>query len=325
MDYTEFLGYVLESITTIMGEESQVTVRKVLKNNDIELDALTITEQDSNISPTIYLNPYYEEYLKGRSPGDIISEITNLYEEHKGKLLFDINYFRDFKKIKRKVVFKLINYAANDKLLSDVPYVRMLDLAVVFYCLIDSEFMGSATALIHTLHMEMWNTTVEELYELAKVNTPRLLGMDLRNMNDIMKDMFQSELKEICNSDYTAGNSSEEDMRSMDSITDQFLMELRGDRSDVSMYVLTNRLKLNGASCILYQDVLADFAKEQGRDLYILPSSIHEVILIPAYSIVSEDELTNMVQEVNEEEVDAGDQLSDHIYIFRLETGQICM
>ena len=80
------------------------------------------------------------------------------------------------------------------------------------------------------------------------------------------------------------------------------------------MYVLTNESSLNGASCILYEDVLYDFAHEIDNDLYILPSSIHEVILLPKLSIYEKKELVNMVREVNTEGVDADEVLSDNVY-----------
>ena len=80
------------------------------------------------------------------------------------------------------------------------------------------------------------------------------------------------------------------------------------------MYVLTNESKLNGAACILYENVLYDFAQKLGADLYILPSSVHEVILLPKLSMFEKDELVNMVKEVNTEGVAADEVLSDHVY-----------
>ena len=80
------------------------------------------------------------------------------------------------------------------------------------------------------------------------------------------------------------------------------------------MYILTNETKLNGAACILYENVLYDFAQKLGEDLYILPSSVHEVILLPKLSVFEKDELVNMVREVNTEGVAAEEVLSDHVY-----------
>ena len=94
---------------------------------------------------------------------------------------------------------------------------------------------------------------------------------------------------------------------------DRALQDLK-DYVPSDMYVLTNESKLNGAACILYENVLYDFAQKLGADLYILPSSVHEVILLPKLSMFEKDELVNMVKEVNTEGVAADEVLSDHVY-----------
>ena len=91
------------------------------------------------------------------------------------------------------------------------------------------------------------------------------------------------------------------------------------------MYVLTNQNKLNGASCILYEHLLELFADRLGADLYILPSSVHEVILIPATSDTSFAELSRMVKEVNETQVSPEEILSDHVYYFSRNSRSIRM
>ena len=94
----------------------------------------------------------------------------------------------------------------------------------------------------------------------------------------------------------------------------KYSLEQDGYETDSDMYVLTNESKLNGAACILYENVLYDFAQKLGADLYILPSSVHEVILLPKLSMFEKDELVNMVKEVNTEGVAADEVLSDHVY-----------
>ena len=91
------------------------------------------------------------------------------------------------------------------------------------------------------------------------------------------------------------------------------------------MYVLTNQHKLNGSVCILYQNVLRDFANRLACDFYILPSSIHEVLLIPAANQISYQELSDMVQDVNSSQLSREEILSDHVYYYSRETCQITM
>ena len=110
------------------------------------------------------------------------------------------------------------------------------------------------------------------------------------------------------------------------------------------MYVLSNRTKLNGSACILYQDLLKNFAERLRSDLYILPSSIHEVLIIPVNSFTSPAdpllssanspadtrqqsyrELSEMVQEVNATQLSTEDILSDHVYYYSRESSRITM
>ena len=93
----------------------------------------------------------------------------------------------------------------------------------------------------------------------------------------------------------------------------------------VPMYVLSNKSKLNGSGCLFYHNLLHNLCEKLECDLYILPSSIHEVILIPAYDHDSYDELTSMVKEVNSTQLSKEEILSDHVYFYSRETGQISM
>ncbi|MBQ3665029.1 MAG: hypothetical protein II919_02850 [Lachnospiraceae bacterium] len=322
MTYDEFLNDVREDINKLLGDEVCVKTHRILKNNDIELDALTIITKDSNVSPTIYLNSYYDEYLRGKEIDEITKEICDLYISNSTKINFDVDIFKSFENIRDKVVFKLINTKANKKLLRDIPHIDFLDLSIVFYCMFDNEYLGSATALIHNIHVNMWEITVEELYEIAKENTPKLLKYEIKEMNELIRDILVGDIKKvICENDDRYDKNCE--TANPEVVADELMKDLMKAKEQISMYVLTNRQRMNGAACLLYDHIIEDFAKEMQKDLYILPSSIHEVILIPAINGMSREELTEMVKEVNKDEVDDIDVLSDHTYYFSREEGKI--
>lgn len=311
MNYSEFLDYVKSSIIKILGKEKNVNISKILKTNDIEYDALTITDDISNISPTIYLNQYYDDYKNGKSLGDIIHEIFSLYEEHSNELEFDIELFKNFQNISSHIVYKVINAKKNMRLLNDIPHVLNMDLALVFYCIIDSDYLGSATALIHNSHMDMWNVTTEDIVKVSYQNTPRILPAEIRNMNDIIREMFASDLQRQQIEGKIPMDISVEDE------ADKILDTLNMANKPVEMYVLTNSQKMYGAACIFYKNVLKDFAEKVKSDLYILPSSVHEVILVPIVDGLLKNELSLMVQDVNREEVTDSEVLSNHVYIYK--------
>ena len=326
MTYEEFLDYVKESLEKVLEgkqEGKEVRIHRVLKNNDIELDALIVTDADTNISPTIYLNGYYDEYENGRYLGDIVNEIYNLYEDHKDKILFDVDLFGDFAKVKKRIAFKVINSKSNDKLLNEVPYMPFLDLAIVFYAIIDTELTGSATVLIHNDHLEMWEITLDELYETAKENTPKILPSEIKSMDSIIKSMLIKELEKDEEISKIVRESGDESYYEV--VADEKYDQINGLKKDIKMYVLSNKSKMNGAACILYDQVLEKFSKKVKKDLFILPSSVHEVILVPAVKGISKTELTNMVKEVNTEAVEEGEILSDHVYLYRMDSKKICM
>lgn len=298
MKYEDFLTQVQKSVCDIFGEEGKVSISHIIKNNGMELDGLVIMMKDSNVSPTIYLNSYYEEYCKGRPFAEIIDNIIEVYNENKDKVTICADFFMNFDNIKGKVVYKVINYDQNKKLLQKVPHKKVLDLALVFYCLIDQGEQGNATALIYNNHMENWNIDVDTIYEIAMENTPKLLKSNIKKMADIIKELFFEE-----------NHISEEDKID---VFDNL------DCNDISadMFVLTNISRINGAACMLYEDVLNDFANSIESDLYILPSSIHEVIIVPKVNDLDKTELCQMVKEVNAEGVAEDEILSDHVYVY---------
>ena len=287
MEYKEFVEYIKMNAGYIAGEGGNITINHVIKNNGCEMDGLVIMEKGKDIAPTIYLDSFYELYANGENIKNIIRQIEVIYEQNKNNVTFDVNILKHFDTIKDKIVYKVVNYRSNEKLLEQVPHKRILDLAVVFYCLLDNEYGRSATALIYNNNLKNWNVTIDDVYKAALKNTPDLLHSKISSM---------AALFEKCGVNV---DGEEVDLK---------------DYVPSDMYVLTNESKLNGAACILYENVLYDFAQKLGADLYILPSSVHEVILLPKLSMFEKDELVNMVKEVNTEGVAADEVLSDHVY-----------
>ena len=287
MEYKLFVEYIKMNAGYIAGEGGNITINHVIKNNGCEMDGLVIMEKGKDIAPTIYLDSFYELYTNGENIKNIIRQIEVIYEQNKNNVTFDVNILKHFDTIKDKIVYKVVNYRSNEKLLEQVPHKRILDLAVVFYCLLDNEYGRSATALIYNNNLKNWNVTIDDVYKAALKNTPDLLHSKISSM---------AALFEKCGVNV---DGEEVDLK---------------DYVPSDMYVLTNESKLNGAACILYENVLYDFAQKLGADLYILPSSVHEVILLPKLSMFEKDELVNMVKEVNTEGVAADEVLSDHVY-----------
>ena len=148
MEYSEFVEKIKRMSESVAGTEGTVQVTHVIKNNGCEYDGLVILRKGCKISPTIYLNGYYEQYCKGKSFESVFSGIKELYLFNKDRISVDTDSFATFNGIRDKVVFKLINYNANRKLLSLVPHKKILDLAMVFCCMLEKNEEGNTSALI---------------------------------------------------------------------------------------------------------------------------------------------------------------------------------
>lgn len=287
MDYETFKARVKEHVKEKVEEGDKVTINHILKNNGMELDGLVIMERDSNMAPTIYINSYYDELRKGRSLDSIVDELFKIHRANKTGLKIDSELFNEYDNIKNSIVYKVINYEKNKKLLKGIPHKKILDLAVVYYCLIEQNEGNNATALIHNEHLATWKISQDIIHEDAVKNTPKILKSSLKPMSKILSDMTK-------------------DMDIPDEICD-----IKPERD---MYVLTNRTRINGAACILYDSVLEKIADKLKADLYILPSSIHEVIILPKVNNYDKDILANMVREVNTDGVAMEEILSDNVY-----------
>lgn len=300
MEYREFLENVRKEVESRYDSNVSVTLNHVMKNNGTELDGITIMEKDKNIVPTIYINSFYDRYREGVSLKAVVSEIIRIYNQNKNSININADYFENYENVRKTIVYKLVNYQKNKKLLEDVPYKRVLDLAVVFYCLIEQRKGVSATALIHNEHLKIWNVTEDEIYNDALKNTPVLLAGSIVPMSKILSEI--------------AGTAPTDN--------DEKVCEYTGE--DI-LYVLTNSSRVNGAACILYDNLLKKFANDVHSDLYILPSSVHEVIIVPKKNAFDKSELADMVREVNEQGVSQDEILSDNVYEYNRKNGLITM
>lgn len=289
MTYENFLTIITQSVQKAMGEKYRVLLHHVLKNNATPMDGISILKEGEKASPTIYLNEFYKELVGGRSIEEITCKIKRIYHLHCKKMEFQVEEFKDYERIKGKLAVRLVNYEENRVMLKELPFQRFLDLAIICYVLIGKMGTNTASILVRQEHRRIWKVSEEELFIQAVANTPRLLPPELKSMNVLIQEAL-------------SGQEVVEDEGYQD--------------GEIPMYVLTNTMHFNGAAAMLYKDVIADFAACLEADLYILPSSIHEVILIPRVSDIEKHVLEQMVREVNREEVEQIERLSDQVYCY---------
>ena len=301
MDYKDFVEQVKEHIKDFLPEkfaDAEITVNQIVKNNDCILDGLIIKTEESNICPTVYLNSYFEQIKDGAEPDSVLSMIAATYEEHYIDYDMDVSAAADYDRIKDKIVCKLINGEANEQFLQNKPYTQIEDLAVVYQILISQNEKGTATITISDDLLAKYGITQEELHEQAIANMESLQPFSFKSMNETVLEMFASELVQEHGMDMEQAREMAEQMI---------------PTAPDTMYVLTNDTKVNGASEIIRDDVRQEIADKIG-DFFVLPSSIHETLIIPKSAGMDQKELEQMVREVNRTEVLPEERLSDHVY-----------
>jgi hypothetical protein len=309
--YTAFIEDMTEMVKSLMGEEYNVRIYKVTKNNSLELDSLVILKKGVNFAPNIYMLPYFEAYMQGADMKELSKELCNAYQDCKVPVMGG-EFTYSFESLKAFIIYRLVNYEKNKRLLEKIPHIKYLDMAITFHCLVRDDGDGIGTIRITNEHLKMWNATKEELYMLAVNNTRNIFPSTVKSMDEVILGMLKEE--------YAYDNSG----KIPDKILDDILYS-KDCINEHKMYILSNQKGINGATCLLYQNVLRDFAEQIHSDLFILPSSIHEVILIPYDNTISKASLAKMVCDVNYTQVASDEVLSDNVYIYSRKNDSITL
>lgn len=320
LTYQQFQNETVESLRGLLDDNYKIEVCKVLKNNSVELVAMIIKREEDYITPNIYLENYYQQYLNGTSVNEIIENIIDSHFEFLEKGMREINQVNyEWPNVKDGIFYRIINRDKNKKLLETVPHILYLDLAITFQYLASDNKDGIGMIRITKEHMEEWGINLKDLKDIATHNTPCLFPPTVRNMNEVIYDMIKK--------DWADSSTSNQLYDPKSNLNKDMLMDIlfNYEKDESPMYVLSNSHGINGAACILYKDVLLQLAYELDSDLLILPSSIHEVIAIKDDGIINKADIVDMVAEVNEHEVEDEDYLSNQVYQYNRSSDVIVM
>jgi hypothetical protein len=301
-DMDVFAGVVKEAVASVYVEGYSVQIQKVVKNNDTRLTGIVIRSNDSNIAPTIYLDGFFGQYQDGMPMDEVIKKVIDTYEQNKVTGRFDVSMVTDYASVSNRICVKLVNAAKNQDLLADAPHVMVSDLAVIFYIVMSKDNGSTATITVRNNLMKLWNVTTEQLYEMAMDNTQRMFRGTVKSMASIMTEMLGNRMDEECANEF---------------------YDMAVGEDEVPMYIATNNIRIDGSVVILYDGLLREFASRVGSDFYILPSSVHETILVPVSEDIQLDYLRDMVREINRTEVAPEEVLSDNVYIYSRRTDTV--
>ncbi len=299
LSFQKFIEKVKTEIHLLCGDGYQIIMEPVPQNNGTEQTGIDIRKEQGEEMAHLCLDAYYEQYLAGMTVEEAARDIWDIFNSFEQSGVSE-GLLNDFEKVKNKVVFSLVNYGMNKERLESMPYVPYLDLAILFYVLLDRTENGERTAVITNKELAAWGTTKEELLRLARQNTPRLYMAEVNSLNDVMKSFVK-------------------DKKSKD-FFDEFIGE-----EELPLYVLSNRHNVKGAAVILYDGLLKEMSKVLGHDLLILPSSVHEVLVMAYDKTMDFLSIRDMVEHINEVEVPVCDVLSNQIYRYNREKDQVSL
>ena len=276
----EFYSYVEHHILEFMKDtrEKEAVVQKTAKNNQVSRIGLSVGKREERLLPVLYLEPFYRKYSKGEELDTVLAEIASAYEEYEGCFPLDPGKIEDYDFIKENLFFRLVNYERNQKQLQECPYERMEDLAVNYRWIAYRSHDGMASAIVRYRDIILWGITEEQLKADAIANT---------------KKIFPPTIRKI-----------------------QSVIPVHVEEGDIPVFVLSNGDYMNGASAMIYKGILKEFAERMNCNLYILPSSIHEVIILLEEDAKDIGELFKMVRETNQSVVDREEVLSDNVYYY---------
>lgn len=273
----EYFDLLRAELERQKGKNVDITFREVRKNNGIFRNACTVRIDDAQVAPTVYLEPYYDHYLHGETVSESAENILNYCRSKTPGITFPDDFFRDYDTVSGRLGVKLIGTKRNREMLGDIPHIEYEDLSAVIYYLLEDPAFGNGMIIVRNSDMERWKMTPETLYRDALENCGRMLPPVFRPLSEVL-DIFQC-----------AGEGN--------------------------LYLLTNDSALYGAAVILYPGLLEEVSEYIGGKYFILPSSVHEVILLPD-SGEEPQELLSIVTEINHTQVAEEDILTDAVYSF---------
>lgn len=271
----EYYEILYGELKKLAGEDVDISMRDVRKNNGVYKKACTVRFNDAQIAPTVYLEPYYDHYLHGEAVSESADNILRYCKCKTPGITFPDNFFREYGTVCGRLGFKLIGKKRNEAFLQDVPHIDFEDMAAVFYYLLENPEFGNGMIIVRNMDMKRWGKTAEELYQDAVENCPRMLPPVFRMLSDVL--------------------------------------EVLQPAGEGELYLLTNESALYGAAVILYPGLLQEVADYIGGDYFVLPSSVHEVILLPDNGEEAED-LLHIVTEINHTQVAEEEILIDAVY-----------
>lgn len=280
-----FRGKLLLALRNEAGSDAKIILERIPVNNGILREAFAVKMPALRITPLLYIDESYEKFRQGRSIDSLAAEfIHSVFGICGCAQTIDCSSYQS---VRSGLALRVINSRRNADKLKDMPHRDIEDLSIVcFYAPKEKEspYEGHLLAIDSQL-LDLWGITEETLFRDAMEGAVRDFPPKLTRLEDELGGIWEKE-------------KTEEAV------------------SETDVFVLTNTRMVFGAACMFYPGLLSSFAQKTGCNLIILPSSIHEVLLIPEVSGRNYKGLGEVVRSVNSDVVEEKDILSDYVYYY---------
>lgn len=293
MEFENFKEMFVEDVKEKLDEkgiEAKLTTQEVRKIND-SYESLTVTPEGSNIGVNLNLEAFFNSTNNGAEYSDVVEKAVDVVQEGiKNQPAIDVSALTDYNQMKDKLIMEIVSKENNKEMLENIPHKEMEDMAVVYRFELASDGDNHATVLATNQLIESMGVTPEQLHKDALENAPEIKPAVIKGMSEVMAEMMGMEHEEM------------------------EAMGLLVDDSEEAMYVATTPDKNRGAGVMAYENFMDQAAERAGGDFFILPSSVHEILIVPDNGKMELGDLQDMVREVNRTQVAPEEKLTDSVY-----------
>lgn len=270
------------------------------KNNNVVLTGICFHRAGQQTAPIVFVGQFYDAVKSGEPKEEVLKEIARQAEKGMGiKEIPEAGSVVEYEKAKKCLCVRIVNTRANQQRLSHMPHREMEDLSLTLaICFPLDDGMGNGSIEVSDEMMGVWGMEEETLFQQAWENMEK-------NQPPVLQDMGAM---------FGAADPT------------NLLAENENpvEKPKGIMYVLTNRGMSYGACAIAFPGVMEKVSRMFPEGFYILPSSVHEVLILPKDGEIAPKELGSLVREVNQREVSREEVLSDRVYEYDRERGKIC-
>ena len=256
-------------------------------------DAFTIKHTGSDVGVNISVTEAYTAYVKDEAD---VKTIANAMVDRTVEALLNapiisngINDIQNYDVMKNKLVMEVVSAETNAELLETVPHKDIEDMAVIYRFDVKDIVGEGASVIVTNKMLDNYDITPDQLHADAVKNAPEIRPIVIQGMAEVLaKQMGVEDLE---------------------------MLGLNVPPEQEQIFVASVPDNVHGAGVLAYEDFMDKASERVGnQSFFILPSSIHELLIVPDNGMMDLRSLEQMVREVNATTVDPSDKLTDNVY-----------